>query len=58
MKGLRAKARGGCCPRAEERDEAVAAMAGDPDARFKAPPPFAIAHTLLAHWLNDRDRAS
>ena len=33
------------------RDEARAAMAGDPDARFKAPPPFAIAHTLMKAWL-------
>jgi NAD+ diphosphatase len=33
------------------RDEAVAALAGEPDARFKAPPPFAIAHTLLRAWV-------
>jgi NAD+ diphosphatase len=33
------------------RDEAVAAMAGDPDARFKAPPPFAIAHSLMQAWI-------
>ena len=33
------------------RDESVAALAGDPDARFKAPPPFAIAHTLLKQWV-------
>lgn len=33
------------------RDEARAALAGDPDARFRAPPPFAIAHTLLQHWV-------
>ena len=26
-------------------------MAGQPDAVFIAPPPFAIAHTLLEHWL-------
>ncbi len=35
------------------RDEAVAAMAGDPDARFKAPPPFAIAHSLMKAWLSE-----
>ncbi len=34
------------------RDEAIAAMAGDPDARFKAPPPFAIAHHLLKSWID------
>ena len=28
-----------------------AAFARDPDAPFLAPPPFAIAHTLLRHWL-------
>ena len=33
------------------RDEAIAALAGDPDARFKAPPPFAIAHSLLKAWV-------
>ena len=33
------------------RAEVAAAMAGTPDAAFVAPPPFAIAHTLLAHWL-------
>jgi NAD+ diphosphatase len=27
-----------------------AALAGEPDAPFLAPPPFAIAHTLLKHW--------
>jgi NAD+ diphosphatase len=32
------------------RDEVRAALAGSPDARFKTPPPFAIAHTLLSHW--------
>lgn len=34
------------------RAEAQAAMAGDPDARFKAPPPFAIAHSLMKAWLD------
>ncbi len=33
------------------RAEVGAAMAGAPDAAFVAPPPFAIAHSLLAHWL-------
>jgi NAD+ diphosphatase len=33
------------------RDEVGAAMAGNPAAPFIAPPPFAIAHSLLAHWL-------
>ena len=33
------------------RDEAIAALAGDENARFKAPPPFAIAHTLLRAWV-------
>lgn len=33
------------------RDEVTSAMAGEPDAAFVAPPPFAIAHSLLAHWL-------
>jgi NAD+ diphosphatase len=33
------------------RDEAMAAMAGDADARFKAPPPFAIAHSLMKAWI-------
>lgn len=32
------------------REEAQAALAGDPNARFGAPPPFAIAHTLLKAW--------
>jgi NAD+ diphosphatase len=33
------------------RDDAIAALAGDEGARFKAPPPFAIAHTLLRRWV-------
>ncbi|HET9427809.1 MAG TPA: NAD(+) diphosphatase [Allosphingosinicella sp.] len=34
-----------------------AALAGAPDAPFQAPPPFAIAYTLLTRWLErDRDR--
>jgi NAD+ diphosphatase len=32
------------------REDAIAALAGDDSATFKAPPPFAIAHTLLKHW--------
>jgi NAD+ diphosphatase len=34
------------------REDARAALAGRPDAPFKAPPPFAIAHTLLQAWVN------
>lgn len=34
-----------------ERAGVAAALAGAPDAPFRAPPPFAIAHSLLAHWL-------
>jgi NAD+ diphosphatase len=33
------------------RDEARAALADDPDKKFGAPPPFAIAHTLLKAWV-------
>ncbi len=32
------------------RADIAAAFAGTPGARFLAPPPFAIAHTLLRHW--------
>jgi NAD+ diphosphatase len=32
------------------KDEARAALADAPGKRFGAPPPFAIAHTLLRHW--------
>jgi NAD+ diphosphatase len=35
------------------RDEARAALADAPGKRFGAPPPFAIARTLLAHWAQD-----
>ena len=35
------------------RDEVRAALDGHPDARFGAPPPYAIAHTLLRVWLGD-----
>jgi NAD+ diphosphatase len=33
------------------REDVAAAFRGDPQARFLAPPPYAIAHTLLKHWL-------
>ena len=33
-----------------DRAEVAAALAGDAAAPFLAPPPFAIAHTLLRHW--------
>ncbi len=32
------------------RDEVRAALEGTDDRRFTAPPPFAIAHSLLRHW--------
>lgn len=35
------------------RDEVRAALAGDPDARFGAPPRYAIAHSLLRHWADN-----
>jgi len=34
------------------REQVVAAMRGDEDAAFVAPPPFAVAHHLLRWWLN------
>ena len=33
------------------RDEIAAALADEPDAPFQPPPHFAIARTLLDHWL-------
>ena len=33
------------------KDEARAALAEDDGRRFNAPPPFAIAHSLLRHWV-------
>jgi NAD+ diphosphatase len=33
------------------RAEVAAGLAGEPGARFLAPPPFAIAYTLLQHWV-------
>ncbi len=35
------------------RADVAAALAGDPSAPFLAPPPFAIAHSLLEHWIAD-----
>jgi NAD+ diphosphatase len=35
------------------RADVAAALAREPDARFLAPPPYAIAHTLLRHWLRE-----
>jgi NAD+ diphosphatase len=35
------------------RTDVAAAFAGEPGARFLAPPPYAIAHTLLRHWLGE-----
>jgi NAD+ diphosphatase len=34
------------------RDEVRAALNGDEGRRFTAPPPFAIAHSLLKHWVS------
>jgi NAD+ diphosphatase len=34
------------------KDEAIAALKGEADRRFNAPPPFAIAHSLLRHWVS------
>ena len=34
------------------KEEAIAALAGDTDRRFNAPPPFAIAHSLLKYWVS------
>lgn len=33
------------------RAEVIASLASDPSASFLAPPPFAIARTLLDHWI-------
>lgn len=32
------------------RDDVKAALAGEPDAKFLAPPRYAVAYTLLRHW--------
>lgn len=37
------------------RDEVRLALAGDPAAPFGAPPPYAIAHTLLSVWVEAED---
>lgn len=34
------------------KEEAIAALEGAPDRRFNAPPRFAIAHSLLRHWVS------
>jgi NAD+ diphosphatase len=36
-----------------DRDSVRAALAGETDALFQAPPPYAIANTLLAHWVEE-----
>jgi NAD+ diphosphatase len=36
------------------REDVAAALAGDPTAPFIAPPPLAIAHTLLKFWSDRR----
>lgn len=38
-----------------DRAAVAAALAGDDAAPFRAPPPIAIAHTLLSHWLAGGD---
>jgi NAD+ diphosphatase len=38
-----------------ERADVRAALAGDPDAPFLAPPPYAIAYSLLRHWADALD---
>jgi NAD+ diphosphatase len=38
------------------RDEVAAALAGDPAAPFQAPPPYAIANTLLTRWIDGEAR--
>ena len=40
-----------------DRAGVAASLAGEPGAPFLAPPPFAIAHTLLRWWV-DRDEAA
>ena len=35
-----------------------AALAGEPGAPFLAPPPFAIAYTLLERWLDQAEKRS
>lgn len=38
-----------------DRDQVRAALAGDTDALFQAPPPYAIANTLLTRWIDEGD---
>jgi NAD+ diphosphatase len=39
-----------------DRADVESALAGDPGARFQAPPPYAIANTLLTRWIElDRE---
>jgi len=38
-----------------DRDGIAAALAGRADAPFQAPPPYAIAHTLLARWMESKE---
>jgi NAD+ diphosphatase len=40
-----------------DRAGIAAALAGEADAPFLAPPPFAIAHTLLFHWADGLARS-
>ena len=40
------------------RDEVVAALAGAKGAAFGAPPPWAIARTLLEHWISTGGRSA
>jgi NAD+ diphosphatase len=35
-----------------DRDQVRSALDANPSALFATPPPFAIAHTLLLHWLD------
>ena len=37
-----------------DRRGVMAALAREADAPFRAPPEFAIANTLLRHWLEQR----
>jgi NAD+ diphosphatase len=36
-----------------DKESVRAALAGEPGAPFQAPPPYAIAHTLLVRWLEE-----
>lgn len=38
------------------REDVRAALVSEPGARFHAPPPFAIAHSLLTAWLAEQDQ--